>query len=168
MKKEIIEFGKKRVFSLDDSYSYNESICASDSDEYIEFFKMIKADDYSFYYLNGTDNIKDGHFVIENDSLFAIPFKNLLGNDKSFVINDDYSDRYLSLTLDENKNVVITFHLLDGEFDGTVELKNVMKDFRSSVDALGLDTKDRLSHFFDELIELVFKEEEIRKLKLHY
>ena len=156
MNKEIYEYGKKRTITIDRSCSYSEAIKGTDDEDYIEFITLTKGDDYSFYYFNGTFEEKKGIFTIERDSVFINPFLNLLSDDKIFKILDDHSDRFIEFSKNESGDIIISVQLLSGEIDGTIELKDVMRDvIRSRADALGTNIKERLSVFFDELIELV-------------
>ena len=156
MHKEIIENGKRRTITLGGTYTYSEAIKGNDGEEYTEFLTMTKGSDYSFYYCNGTFEEKVGVFTIERDSKFISPFLTLLGDDETLKVLDDHSDRFIDFSKSENGDVVISIHLLPGEIDGTIELKNIMHDvIRSRVDASGTNIKERLSKFFDELIELI-------------
>ncbi|MCH5166696.1 MAG: hypothetical protein J1F35_02270 [Erysipelotrichales bacterium] len=155
MNKEIYEYGKKRAISADRVYSYSEAIKGTDDENYIEFLTLTKGDDYSFYYFNGTFEEKVGIFTIERDSVFIQPFSNLLKDDKTLKVLDDHSDRFIQFSKNENGDIIISIQLLPGEIDGTIELKNVMYDIRSRADASGTNIKEKLSKFFDELIELI-------------
>ena len=155
MNKEIYEYGKKRAISADRVYSYSEAIKGTDGENYIEFLTLAKGDDYSFYYFNGTFEEKVGIFTIERDSVFIQPFSNLLKDGKPLKVLDDHSDRFIEFSKNENGDIIISVQLLPGESDGTIELKNVMYDIRSRADASGTNIKERLSKFFDELIELI-------------
>lgn len=155
MEIEKIEHLKKRTITIDDGYSYSEAIKTNDSEDYIEFLTLTKQNDYSFYYFNGTFQEKIGMFTIEPDSIFIKAFFNLIGEDKSLRIQDDYSEKFIEFSKSDSGEVIIFVHLLPGEIDGTIELKNVMHDFRSQVDIDGMDTKERLSRFFDQLIGVV-------------
>ncbi len=156
MEKKIYEHGKRRTISIDRGYIYQEDIKANPDDEdYIEFLSLCKSDDYSFMYFNGTFEEKVGIFTIENDSAVITPFLNLIKDDKTFKVTDDYSERFIEFSKNEKGEVQILFHLLPGETDGSIELKNIMFDLRSQADRDGSKTKERLSVFFDELIELM-------------
>lgn len=152
MEKEVIEYGKKRVITIDRGYSYQESVKDTNGDDYVEFFSMVKESDYSFYYFNGTMVEKTGEFKIEADSIFINPFLSLLGDDLSFEVEDDYTERSVVFRKAEDGGVIINVNLLPGETDGSIELKNIMFDTRSKADSFGTDTKSRLSNFFDELV----------------
>lgn len=156
MEKEIIEYGKKRTITIDKVYSYDEAIKGNSNEEdYTEFLTLTKGDDYSFYYFNGTFDEKVGTFIIESDSVFIKPFLNLIQDTETFKVVDDYSDRFIEFSKNGNGEVKISIHLLPGEIDGTIELKNVMHDQRSKEDVAGTNTKERLSIFFDQLIEVI-------------
>jgi len=145
---EFIEHNKKRVVSLAMGYSFKEFIL-DESNHFSEFFIFDKTNDYSFYYLNGTGKEKVGNLTIEHDSIFYEPFYHLLTSLKIPRVQDDYSERYLELSLKRDGDILVTIHLLPGEMDGTIELKNIMFDLRSQADS---NTKDCLSLFFDELV----------------
>lgn len=155
MVKEIIEYGKRRTITIDKGYSYSEAIKADHNEDYIEFLTLNKGDDYSFYYFNGSLEEKVGIFVIESDSVFIEPFSNLINDTEPFKVIDDYSNRFIEFSKNENGEVKISIHLLPGEVDGVIELKNIMYDIRSKEDGAGTNTKERLSIFFDQLIELM-------------
>ena len=151
MFKEKIEFNKRRSITIGREYIYSEAIKAEGSEDYTEFLNLVKGSDYSFYYMNGTFEEKVGTFTIESESVFFSPFKNLLGNDESLKIESDHNERYVEFSKFENGDIVISIHLLPGEIDGTIELKNIMLDIRSQASMSGTNIKERLSHFFDEL-----------------
>lgn len=167
MRKVIIEHDKKREVIKDGGYTYKEGIKGSDGD-IEEFFTMVKESDYSFYYMNGTDEVKDGKLTIEIDSAFYDAFNHLVGEDEEFKIDDDYSERYILMKRNESGEVEVIIHLLPGEYDASIELKNIMFDMRSRADAEGKDIKGRLSVFFDELMQVLesIPEEEVRVPKL--
>ena len=127
MYKEIVEYGKKRKISDDGVYSYSENIKGTDNDDYIEFLTLTKGNDYSFYYFNGTFEEKVGMFTIERNSVFFRPFSYLLKDDKALKVLDDHSDRFIEFSKNENGDVIISVHLLPGEIDRTIELKNVKR-----------------------------------------
>lgn len=154
MRKVVIEHDKKREIACDGSYIYKEAIKGSDGDIQ-EFFTMCKGSDYSFYYLNGGDEANTGKLTIEIDSAFYEAFDNLIGEDVEFRVDDDYSERHIVFKRNEEGEVEVEIHLLPGESDGTIELKNIMFDMRSEADAQGLDTKAKLSKLFDELIQIM-------------
>lgn len=151
MEREVIEHNKVRSVILDSGYTYQEVV---KSDEGDEFFSMVKESDYSFLYVNFAMQEKVGAFYVESDSLFIDPFLGLVGEDEEFRIDDDYSERFIRMFKDANGGVGIEIHLLPGEYDATIELKNIMLDLRSQADGGKLDTKKRLSTFFDELIKV--------------
>lgn len=167
MRKVVIEHDKKREIQCDGSYVYKEAIKGADGDIQ-EFFTMCKGSDYSFYYMNGTDEEKVGKLTIEIDSAFYEAFSNLVGEYPEFRINDDYSERHIIFKRNEEGEIEVEIHLLPGEYDGTIELKNIMFDLRSGADSNGLDTKAKLSKFFDELMQVMehIPEEEVRVPKL--
>lgn len=154
MEREVVEHDKTRTITLDTGYMYQETMKSELGDEYLS---MVKESDYSFLYANFAMQEKVGMFYIEADSIFIEPFLGLVGEDEEFRINDDYSERYIRMFKDDNGGVVIEIHLLKGEYDATIELKNIMYDTRSKVDQEGSDTKKRLSHFFDELVKICEK-----------
>lgn len=154
MYKERIEFNKRRSITIGRDYIYSEAIKADGSDDYTEFLTLVKGSDYSIYYMNGTFEEKVGTFTIESESVFFSPFKNLIGNDECLKIECDLSERYVELSKTENGDIVISIHLLPGEVDGTIELKNIMSDIRSQASMCGTNLKHRLSQFFDELVTL--------------
>lgn len=166
MEKEIIEHEKMRSIRLDTGYMYQESIKAPNTDEYVEMLSMVKEGDYSFSYINFGMEEKVGTFTIEADSLFIEPFKHLVGEDAEFRIDDDYSDRFIRIFKDDNGDVTLEVHMLPGEYDVSIELKNIMFDLRSQVDGNGKDTKKRLSQFFDELIQVYDKMPDPEQQKL--
>lgn len=154
MEKVVIEHDKKRKILTEGGYVYQETIKDPKTDEYGEMFSMIKQSDYSFGYFNLTDEEKVGKFVIESDSIFIEPFSNLVSDTKELRIDDDYTERYMTFSKTEDGEVLIEIHLLPGEYDGSIELKNIMFDLRSQADANGLDIKKKLSQFFDELMKV--------------
>lgn len=167
MRKVVMEHDKKREVERDRNYIYKENIKGPDGD-IVEFFNMVKESDYSFYYMNGTDEEKVGKLTIEIDSAFYEAFNNLVGANPEFRINDDYSERHIIFKRNEEGEIEVEIHLLPGEYDGTIELKNIMFDLRSGADSKGLDTKEKLSKFFDELMQAMecIPEEEVRVPKL--
>lgn len=167
MRKVIIEHDKKREIQCDGSYVYKENIKGADGDIQ-EFFTMCKGSDYSFYYMNGGDEAKVGQLTIEIDSAFYEAFNNLIGEEVEFRVDDDYSERHIIFRRNEEGEVEVMIYLLPGEYDASIELKNIMFDMRSGADAQGLDTKAQLSKFFDELMQVMERipEEEARVPKL--
>ena len=155
---EKIENDKRRTVYYDREYSYKEDIKAIDSEEYIEFLSLTKGNDYVFAYFNGTFEEKIGVFTVEHDSQFIEPFLNLINDDDNLKIEDDFSDgRFIEFSKNENGDVIISVHLLPGECDGSITLKNIMHDLRSYADVSGTNIKERLSIFFDELVGLIPK-----------
>lgn len=155
MRKKIIEHDKKREINNEQGgYVYQETIVYPEEDDAVEFITMCKESDYSFYYFNGAESESKGKFTIESDSIFYDAFNRLIGEELEFKIDDDYSEKNIIFKRNEDGDIEVLVHLLPGENDGTIELKNIMFDLRSSSDAEGKDTKKRLSEFFDELMAL--------------
>ncbi len=166
MEREIIEHNKTRSLRLDTGYMYQESVKDPITNGVVGFLSMVKESDYSFSYINFNMDTKMGIFYIEEDSVFIEPFRNLVADDEEFRIEDDYSERFIRLFKDDKGGVILEVHMLPGEYDISIELKNIMFDLRSQADQDGKDTKKRLSQFFDELVQVYDKmpEEEQQKL----
>lgn len=163
MELEILENNKKINLR---QYEYEQSIL-NENGEVVEFLYLVKGDDYSFTYYNFSDEYKHGQFLIEKDSIIYDAFRRLVGNDKEFKITDDYSERVITFKKDKTENIMILFELLENEYDGTIELKNIMLDFRSQVDREGSNTKERLSNLFDDLLIILEKQKtKIKQKKL--
>lgn len=155
MRKKIIEHEKRREINNEQGgYIYQETIYYPEDDDAIEFINMCKESDYSFYYFNGTESEQKGKFTIESDSHFYAAFSKLIGGDLEFKIDDDYSEKNIIFKRNEDGDIEVLVHLLPGENDGTIELKNIMFDIRSQADVDEKDIKQRLSEFFDELMAL--------------
>ena len=166
MEREIIEHNKMRSLRLDTGYMYQESVKDPVTNEHVGFLSMVKESDYSFSYVNFNMEDKMGTFYIEEDSVFIEPFRNLVSEDDEFRIEDDYSERFIRLFKDDKGGVVIEVHMLPGEYDISIELKNIMFDLRSKADRDEKDTKKRLSQFFDELAQVYDKIPEVEQQKL--
>lgn len=148
----VVEYGKERSVNVDNGYIYKELIFCDG--EILEFLLIIKDSDYSFYYFNDSDKEKKGEFIIENDSIFIDSFSILTDNCNPFVVEDDYSSRKISFCKRDDGSIKIEVCLLPSEFDGSIELKNIMHDLRSKSDCLGMNTKEVLSNFFEKLISI--------------
>ena len=151
----VEENNKKREIRLEDGIIYQETISDEASDS-IEFITMVKQSDYSFYYFGMLEDEKADSktFEIEPDSFVYEALFALLNGSSELTINDDYSERKITFSWGEDASIKMQVHLLPGESDGTIELKNIMFDLRSAADQDGLDIKDKLSHFFELLVQI--------------
>ena len=82
-----------------------------------------------------------------------------MNGSSELTINDDYSERKITFSWGEDASIKMQVHLLPSESDGTIELKNIMFDLRSAADQDDLDIKDKLSHFFELLVQIAKKME---------
>jgi len=142
-----------RKFTISNGALIYQESNLDDKEKIIDFFSMVKGNDYSIYYFNATDEEKVGEFLIKKDSIFYVTFNNLISENNNFMIEDDYTERYVEFTRND-EGIKINIHLQANEYDGTIELKNIMHDLRCKSDAYGKNTKSKLNKFFDEMLML--------------
>ncbi len=151
---EINEHGKIRRAQFDNGYEYTETNTNS-QERVTEYFIMCYSSDYSFMYVNSDIETNVGKMVVETDSAFYQAFRTLLEGTDELHIDCDFSERYLEFKLNDNGEVEISFYLLPGETDGTVDVKNVMYDLRSKADQDNTDIKKRLKNFFNVISHII-------------
>lgn len=148
---EIYEHGKKREIILDGGYEYRETLC-DENGEILKYFSMCAYSDYSFYFVNASR--EPNRIIVEIDSAFYQAFLGLLEGISELRINSDFSKRFIEFKMNDDKEIEIICHLLDSEMDGSIEVKNIMHDFRSQADSQNTDIKARLNKFFNLLLQI--------------
>lgn len=147
---EINEHGKNRQFIYDGGYEYNETVF-DELGNPVVFFNMCAYSDYSFMYGNLDGKSDVGKITIEIDSTFYKAFLSLLDDIDELRIESDFSERFMEVNKNDVGEIEITIHLLPGESDGVIDIKNIMYDLRSKSDSNNTDLKKRLNRFFSIL-----------------
>lgn len=129
-------------------------------------FKKDKNYEINAYTIN--NNITELMFEINSEHPLYQPFINLLGDKDIMIIDDDNTKennkKYLMIKL-INNNIVIQFvnNLTNNKNKFSYErfnifIKDVHYNLNSKIDKKGLDTKNRLELFFEEVNNLIIKE----------
>lgn len=163
--KEIVFDNNKRVkYSINnEGYIPIHTVKFQYIDDYPKTITFNRWDDYSFRswfqidyedYINKT---KETHIFTKNNPLY-MPLLHLLKGEKELIIDDDETveleKKYLKIYKNEdNINIDFIYELNDkteiNKFYAFI--KNIGLDYRSKIDCLNKDTKERLYFFFKEL-----------------
>jgi len=160
----LLNVNESRIIKMDTDESNFE--CTTSFNEFFLRNGIIEKN-YSFhqyydYNFNVflSNKIDDDHITFEYDIDHPLyfAFLHLLSGDDSLLIEDDdtreYNKKYLVITKNDDK-ILLTFvnkkdeKIMWEKFN--VFIKNTMYDLRSKIDVQELDTKNRLSNFFNEV-----------------
>ena len=160
MEKKVRENDKLYVYNLDKedgSSSLNIYEFGESGDVKGELY-FVEYQDYGFKAYD-FDNweIEEKEFIFTIDDLIYLPLKHMLKGDESLVIEDDFTRedniRYVEIINGD----IITVRFVDKKDDLidrlSINIKNIMYDGRSKIDQRGLDTKDRIWRFYQELYQ---------------
>jgi len=140
--------------------------------DYVENGKLIKGftlcqwDDYAFdVFINDADfSKKSVYFIIDiNDPLFFCFHRLLNGVEELVIDSDEYEENIRSLFIrrKDNFDIELEFRSIypkESLEKYAVFIKNVGFDLRSKIDYYGLDTKQRLFEFFEDIKNTLLEE----------
>ena len=130
------------------------------NDQIINGYTLCMWDDYAFdvFLWDSIDKIKDEIvFIIDiNDPLYFAFHELIMGIDELVIDSDeyDYGMKVMIVRKNENNDIELVFRTKmpkDASDRFSVFIKNVGFDLRSKIDCEGLDTKKRLSTFFEKI-----------------
>lgn len=174
------EFSKKiRVsdhndlrYNINSGYTQIHTITAIDTKDKLNIVKFSRWDDYNFSsyydydisYEEEKKINKQSHTFEKNHPLY-IPLLHLLNGVEELIIDDDETQennkKYMRIYTDQDNINIDFINNLEKELElekFCVFIKNIGFDLRSKIDCLGIDTKERLYFFFQEVYERIIEE----------
>ncbi|MBR4619169.1 MAG: hypothetical protein IKO49_07685 [Bacilli bacterium] len=171
MNKKIV-IDSNRFLQLDISSDYSYSIIITETffnENNIEKeYTLSRSDDYNFYVsLDDYDNINEVSFSFDIDHPLYFSLLHLLRGSNSLIIDDDdtfeVDEKYLEIRNDDDI-IKLSFHnkmVEETLFDYdkfNIFIKNICFDGRSKIDQQYKDTKDMLTAFFNEVVQILTEE----------